>query len=314
MAQKVILDTDIGDDIDDAYALAFILGSPELDLLGVTTVFGNVTARARQAKTILKLAGREEIPVAAGCGAVMSPRVTHIRPDLTAGQVSLGQAAQALLEDARPRQDDTALPLEQLTPLHPSHGVDFIIDTLMSGQGDIIPITIGAMTNLAMALVKEPGLLNKIPRLVSMAGASDRQQAEWNIRCDPVAAAIVFNSQIPMTVVGLDVTTQCRLTQTQLDKLAASDRPVAENLTAATKAWGHRFPLLHDPLAVETLIQSDLVETRNGTVTVELSGDATYGYTTLSPANGDQSGPHDICVSVDADRACELWLARVLSL
>ncbi|MBI3922643.1 MAG: nucleoside hydrolase, partial [Armatimonadetes bacterium] len=79
--QKVILDTDIGDDIDDAYALALILASKELELVGVTTVFRNVAARARQAKTILKLAGREEVPVAAGCGAPLSPRVIYREPD-----------------------------------------------------------------------------------------------------------------------------------------------------------------------------------------------------------------------------------------
>jgi len=313
MTRKVILDTDIGDDIDDAYALALILASPELQLVGVTTVFGNVLARARQAKTILKLARRPDVPVAAGCAAAISPRLRWPEPDLLSGQSSLERKAKPALDDIRPRQDATALPLEQLPPLHAAHGVDFLVDTMMDGDGDIIPVTIGAMTNLAMALVKEPRLLRKIPRIVSMAACFDRLMSEWNIMCDPVAAAIVFNSRIPMTVIGLDVTTRCVLNQGQLDRLNASDRPVARNLAAATKAWGSGFPVLHDPLAVETLIRGDIVQTRNGTVTVELSGDETYGYTTFGPS-ADGSGPHNIGVAVDSANACELWLERVLSI
>jgi len=312
MAQKVILDTDIGDDIDDAYALGLILASPELELLGVTTVFGNVLARARQALTILKLAGREDVPVAAGCGVPISPRVTYLEPDLAAGQTSIEKKAQPLLNDVRPSQDSTALPFDQLPALHASHGVDFLIDTIMAGNGDIIPITIGAMTNLAMALVKQPRLMSKIPRVVSMAACFDRQQSEWNIKCDPVAAAIVFNSRIPLTLAPLDVTTRCRLTQEQLDRLAASERPVARNLSDATRAWPGRLPLLHDPLAVETLVRPDLLEMRNGTVTVELTGDATYGYT-LFAESAKGCGPHDVCLGVKQDEACELWLERVLS-
>ncbi len=312
--QRVILDTDIGDDIDDAYALALILASPELELVGVTTVFKNTVARARQAKTILQLAGREEVPVAAGCGATMSPRVIHREPDLAHGQVSLPAQVREQFDDERPCQDATALPWDQLSPLHPSHGVDFLIEIITAGDGDIIPITIGAMTNLGMALVKEPALTRKIPRIVSMCACFDRHLSEWNIQCDPIAAAICFNSRIPMTVVGLDVTTKCQLNQEQLDRLAKSERPVARNLSAATQAWGHRFPLLHDPLAVETLLDSSVVEVRNGTVTVELSGDATYGYTTFKQANGGSSGPHDIGVSVLPDKATSLWLERVINL
>ena len=313
MAQKVILDTDIGDDIDDAYALALILASPELEPIGVTTVFGNVLARARQAQTILQLAGRDDVPVAAGCGVPMSPRVTYLEPDLAAGQTSLEKKAQPLLNDVRPSQDKTALPADKLPPLHKSHGVDFLIDTIMAGNGDIIPITIGAMTNLAMALVKEPRLMSKIPRIVSMAACFDRHQSEWNIKCDPVAAAVVFNSRIPLTLAPLDVTTRCRLTQEHLDRLAASERPVVRNLSDATRAWPGRLPLLHDPLAVETMIQPEIVQMRNGTVTLELAGDGTYGYT-LFAESPQSCGPHDVCLGVKADEACELWLERVLSL
>ncbi len=311
MPQKIVLDTDIGDDIDDAYALALILASSEIELVGVTTVFANTPARARHCQTILKLAGRAEVPVAAGCGAVMSPRVTYREADLAAGQVSLGLAAKELLEDIRPKQDVAALPAGELPPLHPSHGVDFLIDTIMAGAGDVIPVTIGAMTNLAMALVKEPRISRKIPRIVSMCACFDREQAEWNIACDPVAAAICMGSRIPMTVIGLDVTTKCVLTEGQLGRLHSSGRPVARNLSEATKAWSGKLPTLHDPLAVATMIRPELVATRRGAVTVDISGGETHGYTTFEEA---ADGPHEVGVSVKADEACELWLDRVLGL
>ena len=311
MPQKIILDTDIGDDIDDAYALALILGSPELELVGVTTVFKNTPARARLAQTILKLAGRGEVPVAAGCGAVMSPRVTYREPDLTAGQVSLGLAARELLQDERPKQCVAALPENELPALFPSHGVDFLVDTIMAGAGDIVPVTIGAMTNLAMALVKEPRLLRKIPRVVSMCGCFESERTEWNISCDPVAACIVFGSRVPMTVVGLDVTLQVVLTEDERARVLSCDRPVARCLTEATRAWERRMPVLHDPLALETLIWPELISTRRGSVTVELAGGDTYGRTTFAPG---EDGPHEVGTAVNADEAKSLWLERVLAL
>lgn len=311
MPQKIILDTDIGDDIDDAYALAFILGSGELELVGVTTVFKNTPARARLAQTILKLAARGEVPVAAGCGAVMSPRVTYREPDLASGQVSLGLAAREFLEGEEPKQCVAAHPEEALPALFPSHGVDFLVDTIMAGAGDIIPVTIGAMTNLAMALVKEPRLLRKIPRVVSMCGCFEGERTEWNIMCDPVAAAVVFGSGVPMAAVGLDVTLQVVLTEDERAQVLSCDRPVARCLAEATRAWERRMPVLHDPLALETLIRPELVSMRRGTVTVELAGGDTYGRTTFAPGAG---GPHAVGHSVRADEAKSLWLERVLAL
>jgi len=305
MAQKIILDTDIGDDIDDAYALALVLASPELDLLGVTTVFGNTKARAQQALTILKIAGREDIPVAAGCGAVMSPRTDY--------EFS---AWRRCLEDVKPRQHGSCLPAEDLPALCRLHGVDFLIETIMSGDGDIIPVTIGAMTNLAMAIVKEPRIVAKIPRIVSMAGAFRMNRREWNIRCDPVAAAIVCASGASMTLVGLDVTLKCRFGEGDLKRLYSSDKPVAKNLSKATEAWiggsGRKLPVLHDPLAVETLLRPDIVKTEGGRAAVELSGSETYAFTVFTPAPREKAGWHNVCTEVKSHEAIALWLDRVL--
>jgi len=155
MAQKIILDTDIGDDIDDALALGLILGCPELELVGVTTVFANVVARARQARTVLKVAGEKfaSIPVSVGCGGSMASRPLHNIKDY--------------LADALPNQDSTCLPESELHPADKRHGIDFLLEEL--APGDVIPVTIGAMTNLASAFVKDWRITRRIPKIVCMA-------------------------------------------------------------------------------------------------------------------------------------------------
>lgn len=308
MVQRVILDTDIGDDIDDAYALGLIIASPELKLVGVTTVFVNTPARARQARTLLKVAGRPDVPVAAGCGAALSPR-TEYEFD----------ARQGYLTGTLPNQDATCLPEAQLPPLDPRHGVDYIIDTLMAGNGDIIVVTIGAMTNLAVALVKEPRIIARLPRVVAMAATFDRQMSEWNIRCDPVAAQIVLQSGVPVDLVPLDVTMQVRYQRAELQQLQGAERPLAQRLWAAhcarASAMGIADPLacvdiMHDPLAVESLLDDTILRWRRGRASVELAGQHTYGYTTFV----DQAdGPHRYACKVDARAALDLWMRRVLA-
>ena len=308
MTAKIILDTDIGDDIDDALALGLILACKELELVGVTTVFKNTPARARQARTILKVAGRGEIPVAAGCGAVLSPRTT------------LGfDPRQGYLDGELPNQDASCLPESELQPLDKRHAVDFIIETILAGSGDITLLTIGAMTNVAMALIKEPRILTKLPRIVSMAATFDRLMSEWNIKCDPVAAATLFNSGVPMRIIGLDVTTKVQFREEHIRALNASNRPLAQNLSKAIKMWAqhsgwaqqiHALPVMHDPLAAATLVKPDLVRWRRGTATVELAGEKTYGFTTFQE---DPAGPHEYAYTVDAEAALAFWMDKVLA-
>jgi purine nucleosidase/pyrimidine-specific ribonucleoside hydrolase len=222
---KVILDTDIGDDIDDVLALGLVCASPELELVGVTTVFGNVLARARQARTVLAIAGERfaRIPVTAGCGASMASRPNH--------------GTKAYLEDTLPNQDPTCLPESELPPLDKRHAVNFLIDTIMAGDGDIVPVTIGAMTNLAAAMVLERRIVAKIPRIVAMAAEFKRPFAEWNVWCDPEAAQIVFNSGIPIEVTPWDIGHTVRFDPSYLARLNASSRPLARRLAAAIAAW-----------------------------------------------------------------------------
>ena len=304
-ATKLILDTDIGDDIDDALALGLICASPELELLGVTTVFGNVLARARQARTVLKVAGERfaRIPVAAGCGASMASRPNH--------------GTKAYLQDELPNQDSTCLPEDQLHPLDKRHAVNFLIDTLMAGSGDIIPIVIGAMTNLAAAMVMERRIIAKIPRIVAMAAEFKSPFAEWNIQCDPEAAHIVFGSGIPMDVITWDIGHTVMFDQSHVDRLNTSPRPVSQRLAAAIAAWQNAqsdpkkaMPSLYDPMAIATMIQPELCTWRTGTVSVELAGTKTYGFTTFAE---DKSGKHRIAWDANREQSLEFYLGRILS-
>lgn len=306
MATRFILDTDIGDDIDDALALGLALSAPELELVGVTTVFKNTPARARQARTVLLAAGRGDIPVAAGCGAVISPRrLYHFDP------------AKALLEGELPNQDASALPEELLPPLDKRHAVQFIIDTIMGGAGDILVATIGAMTNLAMAITLEPRITSRIPEVVIMGGVFNAHVSEWNINCDPVAAAIVFESCIPLRIVPLDVTMQVQFRRSDLAALSASGRPLAQRLARAIEAWQQHsgwadiiggLPVMHDPLAIATMIAPSLVSWKTGRARVELQGEYSYGFTLFRE---DASGIHHYAASVDAEAALDLWITRI---
>lgn len=287
---KIILDTDIGDDVDDALALAFACASPELKLQAVTTTFGNVLARCRQVRTILKIAGRQfaDIPVAAGCGSSNAPL---------------------------PNQDSTSFPEADLLPIDPRHGVDLLIDTIQAANGDVIPVTIGAMTNLAAALTKDPRIARKIPKIVAMAGEFTHEMVEHNIRCDPQAAQTVFSTGIPIDVIPWSIGNTVRFTQQDLERLATADRPMAQYLTLAIRAWQNDpssrpklgLPYLFDPMAIATLIRPDLVKWKIGTVSVQLPS----GRTCLRE---HPDGPHRVAFDADRDKCISFFFDRVLAL
>lgn len=302
MAQKIILDTDIGDDIDDALALGLACRRPEIEIVGVTTVFGNVRARSQQARTVLVHAGSDfrNVPVASGCGASMASRPLHNLKDY--------------LDDIPHSQSESCLPESDLPPLDPRHGVDFLIESLLSGDGDIVPVPIGAMTNIAMAIVKEPRIIAKIPRIVTMSAEFDRSQAEWNILCDPEAASIVFNSGIPIEVITWTMGRRTMFTPEDITRLAASASPLAQNLLRAVRLWQgsnrNAMPALYDPLTIVAIVQPDILEWQSGRVTVELNGSATYGYTLFKR---DPNGPHRVAFGVNRDRAMEFILGSITS-
>ena len=150
-----------------------------------------------------------------------------------------------------------------------------------------------------------------------MGGAFDRQVSEWNIMCDPVAAAIVCASGVPLRIIPLDITTQVQFRQSDLDALSACQRPLAQRLLAAIVAWQQHsgwaqriggLPVMHDPLAIATMIDPELVTWRQGQVSVELQGEYTYGYTLFRE---DPAGHHRYAATVKPQAALDLWINRI---
>lgn len=301
MPERIILDTDIGTDIDDAVALSLALKSPEIDLLGVTTVYADTLFRARMVKKMLRLAGREDIPVRAGTNL---PLLRKLKPHWA------GYEGKGLLDES-----DTTLDPE------PGHAVDFIIDTVMASPGEVTLVAIGPLTNIALAIIKEPAIVNSVKRLVIMGGAAhildnalDIAVAEWNILCDPDAASVVFRSGIPMTMVGLDVTTKTRVDLSHLARLKSRGTGLTDALAAMMATtwenWGCDGSPMHDPLAMSILIDPSLVELQPLKVEV----------TTTEPRPGmtivhkfPEGEEVSVAVAVDSERFVDLLMERLTS-
>jgi inosine-uridine nucleoside N-ribohydrolase len=248
----IILDTDIGTDIDDAFALALIINSPELELLGVTTVAGDTQARARLAAKLLWEAGGawRKVPVYAGQPGKPQP-----------------------IEQARWAKGFAS------AALHMSGAVDFMKTEINRRPGRITIITIGELTNVAALLKSDPSIAKKIKLMAMMGGSIARGYApdskpepEWNIKSNPEAAQRVFSSGVPLLMAPLDVTAML-----QLD--AAARRRVFTHLTPLTNAlailyylWGNETPTLFDPMAVAMLIDSSLCETQQLAIEVDAQG------------------------------------------
>lgn len=185
---KIIIDTDIGDDADDALAICLALKSEELEVMGITTVFRNTAARAQIAVRLLQLMGRTDIPVYAGIG---HPLVAEADVETVPIQLLAG------MEELEYRKD--------------MDGVEYLRRSLSASQGDITLVTIGPLTNVGVLLCKYPEVKGKIKEIVMMGGAYYMHYNEWNILCDPEAAHIVYSSGVPIRAIGLDVTTRCQV-------------------------------------------------------------------------------------------------------
>ena len=230
----VLFDTDIGTDIDDAYALAQILHSPELKLLGVTTVSGDAVARAHLAAKLLTVAGRPEIPVYAGTS--------------TATQyMAQTEWAKGFTSPA----------------LHENGGVAFLREQIKAHPGEITIIAVGELTNVAALLESEPGLGAKIKAIALMGGAvlrgyapGSKPEPEWNIKSNAAAARTVFTSGVPLLVAPLDSTADLKLTPEGRVKIFSSGTPLNDALAALNSIWRHtntwkgENPTLFDNLAV----------------------------------------------------------------
>jgi purine nucleosidase len=289
MTIPVILDTDIATDVDDCLALALILASPELDLLGVTCAYGDVDLRARFAAKLLGLAGRADVPVTAGARLPLLNKRTIYWG---------GHEGRGLLHDT---------PEDATIRYSGEHAVDFIVRMAGERPGEIHLLAIAPLTNVALALMRAPDLplkhITLMGGVVRAPGRLDLPIAEHNIVCDPEAAHVVFSSGIPTTIVPLDLTTTVRLHIDGAARIRAAATPFQQAVAGQVEAYpffaANGYTFLHDPLAAATLADPTLVQTTRVRAQVELAGEYTAGATLF---RADASGSIDLAVAVDAPR------------
>ncbi len=273
--QKIIIDTDPGQ--DDAVAILLALASPELDVLGITCVAGNVplSFTTRNARAICELAGRVEVPIHAGCEGPLTR--TLVTAEHVHGKTGL---------------DGITLP-EPTMPLAAGHAVDFLIDTLRrEAPGSVTLCPIGPLTNIATAFRAAPDIVARVGRIVLMGGAyfevgNITPAAEFNIYVDPEAADIVFRSGVPLVVMPLDVTHKALTSPARV----AAFRNIGTEAGRMVAEWAdffERFDMmkygsegapLHDPCVIAWLIRPELFTGRHINVVIETEGTYTSGMT-----------------------------------
>ena len=276
--RSIIIDCDPGQ--DDAICLLLAMSSPdELDILGVTTVAGNVGLELteRNARLMCDIAGRNDVSVYAGCSKPM------VRELITAENVH-GKTGIDGVDIVEPKQ-----------VLEAKHAVDFIIDTLTSAEGQSITLVpIGPLTNIGMAIGKAPAILEKIAEIVLMGGAMREggnysPSTEFNILVDPHAADAVLGCGRPITVMGLDVTHQVLATPERRGRIRAIDNEAAQATAGMldffnrhdTVKYGSMGAPLHDPCTVAYLLKPELFEGKLCNISVETESELTMGHTAV---------------------------------
>jgi len=306
--KRVIIDTDIGTDVDDAVALILALKSPELKIEAVTTVYGDVALRSRIVLKLLKLLGKfGEIPAASG----LSEPLLRNHNIFWAGHEGKGILT----------EEDASLKLME------EHAVDLIIEKIQKNPGEITLISIGPLTNIALAIIKGPQIVENVKEIVMMGGvarifgnAQNLPFIEHNIECDPEAASVVFRSGIPITMVGLDVTTKVPIDRSHLNRMKEIDTPLMNSLVDMIEIFwdftkrklgrsGNESPM-HDPLAVAVSMYPDMIKTIRGKVLVETAGNHTTGQTIVIP---DTDANVKVACEVDDKRFIEFLMDRILS-
>jgi pyrimidine-specific ribonucleoside hydrolase len=323
--RRIIIDTDPG--IDDAMAIFLALRSPELKVEAITPVAGNVPLDLTlpNALRLLEIADRTDIPVAAGASHPLVRRLA------TAGHVH-GVNGLAGVEFPEPKTK----PVRETAP-------EIIRRIVRENPGEITIVAVGPLTNVALALRADPELANMIPAIAimggSLSGGNMTPAAEFNLYVDPEAARIVFDANIPLTMVGLDVTRKCRVSEEHIKQLEAANNPVSQAAGKILRATYERMRHggevtdidLHDALAVASLIDHDVITRKDYYVEVETVGEWTAGQTLGYDGHGpvrkspqmETSAPEppptelpykpnaQVAVGVDPDRFFRLLIPRL---
>ena len=311
MAQKIIIDTDPGQ--DDAVAILLALASPELEVLGIVAVAGNVPLALTQvnARKVVELSGRTDIPVFAGCDRPLSR-------DLVTAEHVHGKTGLDGIELPEP-----ALPLQEV------HGVEFIIDTLRAHEaGTVTLVPIGPLTNIAEAFRRAPDIIGRVQRIVLMGGAyfevgNITPAAEFNIYVDPEAAAEVFAAGVPLVVMPLDVTHKALTDRAWVEAMRALPGrcgPAVAGWTDFferfdTAKYGSLGAPLHDPCTIAWLLRPDLFQGREINVEIETEGRWTTGMTVADWWRVSGRAPNALFLKdVDRDALFALLSERIARL
>ncbi|OOY08664.1 nucleoside hydrolase [Thioclava sp. F36-7] len=311
MARKIIIDTDPGQ--DDAVAILLALASPDLEVLGITSVAGNVPLplTSKNARVVCELAGRTDVPVYAGCDRPLAR-------DLVTAEYVHGKTG----------LDGIELPEPQM-PLQDQHAVDFLIETLRAHPaGSVTLCPLGPLTNIATALQRAPDIAEKIAEIVLMGGAyfevgNTTPAAEFNIHVDPQAAEIVFKSGVPLVVMPLDVTHKALTTRARVEAF----RNLGTRVGHAVASWTdffERFDMakygsegapLHDPCVIAYLLKPDLFTGRHINVEIETTSELTMGMTVADWWRVTDRAPNAMFMGdLDADGFYTLLTERIARL
>ncbi|MCX7803712.1 MAG: nucleoside hydrolase [Planctomycetota bacterium] len=289
----ILLDTDIGSDIDDAVCLAYLLAQSRCELVGITTVRGEAVKRAMLADAVCRAAGRKDVPIFAGADEpLIGPRDVH-------------GCKQAAILDRFPHRKDFV----------PNEAVPFLRETIRKRPGELTLLTIGPLTNIGILFALDREIPRLLKRIVMMCGVFSSRTAgagpvEWNAICDPVAAAIVYNTRgVENLSVGLEVTCRCRM---PADECRRRFRGGAlDVVAAAAEVWYAVNPeiIFHDPLAAVCIFRPEVCEYRRGLVEVELASEKVKGMTHFD-ANAPEK-PHTVAFKVSPEKFFEEYFGTV---
>jgi inosine-uridine nucleoside N-ribohydrolase len=298
--QKVIFDCDLAGDIDDAFAAALLLTSPEIEVLGFVMDHGNTAKRAQVACRLLYEVGREDIPVVVG-----KPTANIVGVDTGMAGDSQQFAWGAGFERVKPIQQDAA---------------EFIVENLRKYPGEVILFTVGPVCNLPAVIAKDPEALKKAKRIVAMFGSfhlgygsSPVPSAEWNVRADIKAAQAFASCGAPVTYVGLDVTTFVKLNEENRQRLLLRQSPLTNSLCGLYSLWRYESysvadPSLFDAVAVGVVLWPDLFTSRRAHVRV-----TDEGFTVIDES---QTPNGEVVLTINQDefirRAMERYLKQNL--
>nr|WP_309687536.1 nucleoside hydrolase [Armatimonas sp.] len=278
----VLFDTDIGNDIDDAVALAYLLSQPECELVGITTATGDTAKRAALCEVICRAAGRTDIPIHAG----LAGPLLHGREQ--------GVAQYAAIENLQHRRD------------YPTGfgALEFLRNSIRSRPGELTLLAVGPLTNIGTLFAADPELPGLLKKIVLMCGrfvTGGPGAKEWNAFLDPIATALTYKHGAgKLLSVGLDVTLPCVMPATLVrERFAAAGGALVATLGMA-EVWFSHSELLtfHDPLAAALLFAPELCGYQTGTISTVIEPGPLEGMTRWQ---ADTSGPHEVATTVDAE-------------